>query len=304
MKFNICFGNSFDPAFSAHTHFVRISLGSGVTKFLRRALEELGHTVYVSMSYVDPDAINLFFERFHAPEQAVELRKRGYRFGIICSEPLDEDGLYNSFEYGAEIGKRLYDSFAISAQNAEFVWHWLESAGPGCSKLNPNSHFLPFGHVTGFEEAGDPATRTYQADFALSGQRTERRVAKAEELRARGLTVAFTEFEPDFVQISMLQRARATLHVQKSDTHQVFSLSRVHQAVMNRVPIIMEYEGPPSYLAEYCVVASPHKFIDACAEFAKRTDIAAYAQSTYDRFAQEMLMRPLMTAVIQKTFAR
>jgi hypothetical protein len=304
MKFNFTFGNFFDPSASAADYYFRIALGSNTMKFYRLALEEHGHKVYMSMRYVDPNAINIFFERFGSAEDAFELKRRGYRYGLICTEPLDTGDQYNPFEFPPDMARANYESFAVAAENAEFVWYLLESAKQPCLKLNPNSHFFPFGYVPGYADLGDPRQRDYVCDFHVSGQETERRTRLADDLRKRGFVVASSGFEPEFVHNSMLERARATLSIQKSEGHNIFSVTRVYHAIMNRVPVAVEYDGPPSYLSAYSFTASPSRFIDACVEFVKRPDLAAYAQTMYDRFRQEMVLAPILSGVLRNTFER
>src|SRR5262245_66406779 len=102
MKFNISFGNLYSPSQAYNDHVVQIAVGSDITTFTRKALELGGHEVNINLGYVDRDAINIFFERFMIPQQAAELRKAGYRFGIVCTEMLEVEGQYNPFEFGAE----------------------------------------------------------------------------------------------------------------------------------------------------------------------------------------------------------
>lgn len=299
MKFNLSFGNGFVPGLTAHQIFTMLSSGTDMVRFIRYALEDGGHRVSVNRTYVDSSAVNLFFERFRIPENALELRRRGYRYGLICTEPLTTEGQYNPFEYDAEASRLAYESFAISVQNAEFVWYLLESAGPLCKKLNPNSHFFPFGFVSDYAELSAPAAREFQIDFFISGQISEHRQAVAQELQRRGFVVELTAFEPTFIRDSVLERSRATLSIQKSARHAIFSITRVHHAIMNRVPIIVEYEGPPIYLASYCLVAPPTAFLDVCTDFAKRGNVAAHAQAMYDRLQREMPMKPVMEKLVR-----
>jgi hypothetical protein len=302
MKFNFSFGNYFDPGSRAEDNYFRVSLGAGAIRFFRLALEAHGHKVDASMRYVDPNAINIFFEHFRSAEVATELKRRGVRYGLICTEPLDTDDQYNPFEFAPTVARANYESFATAAANAEFVWYLLENAKTACLRLNPNSHFFPYGHVAGYAELRDPARREYVCDFHISGQETERRNGVANELRKRGFVVASSGFEPEFIHNSMLERARATLSIQKSDGHNIFSITRVHHAIMNRAPVLVEYDGPVSYLSPYCTAAAPARFIDACAEFVKRTDLAVHAQTMYDRFAHEMAMAPILSGILRDTF--
>jgi hypothetical protein len=304
MKFNICLGNFAGPTQSATSVILRSILTGDMIRYVRCALAELGHTVTVNRSYVDPDAVNLFLERFYGNEDdAAALRRNRIRWGLICPEQLTVEGLYNPFEFDGDKARKIYQQFAHAAEQADFVWYLLEEAGPLCRKLNRNSHFLPFGFVESFGELGDPRQRRHLFDFNLSGLPGPRRLRMVEALQARGFRVSTCHSEPDYVRLSMLEASRVTLSVQKSERHHIFSPGRVPHAIMNRVPIIVEYDGPPSYLSKYCLVATPENFIATCLETAARTDLHELAQEFYYRFAAEMPMRPIMRRVLDETFA-
>lgn len=305
MKFNISFGNSYHPSIPYTAYFMSLAIGEDMVRFTRMALEELGHEVTVNLNYVDASAINIFFERFQFPEQAAELRQRGCRFGLICTEMLESEGLYNEFEYGVEGAKEMFNGFAAAAREAEFIWHHYESAGPACRSLNQNTHLFPYGFIPNYAELRDPRERRFELDVMVSGarQNIDRRTQRAAELKQRGLTVAYSPFVPQYIRDDVLERVRATLAIQKTDSHNVFSLSRASHAIMNRVPVILEYSGKPTYLSPYCIAAPPAEFLDTCVEFVKRDDIAAYAQATYDRFARDMPMKPITERLLRETFA-
>jgi hypothetical protein len=304
MNFNISLGNFAGPTQSVMSILLRSILAGDMIRYVRCALEELGHTVTVNRSYVDPDAVNLFIERFYGGEEDVAaLSRAGIRWGLICPEQLTVEGLYNPFESQRDKARQIYDEFAGAARRADFIWYLLEEAGPVCRKLNPNSRFLPFGFVERFAELGDPASRRLLFDFNLSGVPGGRRLRFVDSLKARGFRMSTCHSEPDFVRLSMLEASRITLSVQKSENHHIFSPGRVPHAIMNRVPIIVEYDGPPCYLAKYCVVAKPDALLDTCLAMAARPDLARLAQDFYDRFASEFPMRPIMQRVVDETFA-
>lgn len=304
MKFNICLGNFAGPTQSATSIILRSILTGDMIRYLRCALEELGHAVTVNRSYVDPDAVNLFMERFYGNEdEAAALHRNGIRWGLICPEQLTIEGAYNPFEFNADKARTIYEQFAHAAEQADFVWYLLEEAGPVCRKLNPNSHFLPFGFVERFGELGDPRRRRHLFDFNVSGMPGGRRLKMVEGLRARGYRVSTCHSEPDYVRLSMLEASRITLSIQKSESHHIFSPGRVPHAIMNRVPIIVEYDGPPCYLSKYCIVATPENFTETCVKTAGRHDLEELARDFYYRFAAEVPMRPVMRRVLDETFA-
>lgn len=307
MHFNMSFGNTLlqraTHAETINLHFLRVSLGNDMVRFIRMALEQLGHRIDVNLSHVDAGAINLFWEYFYKPEQATELRRRGYRYGLICTEHLTEDGLYSAPDVATEYARKKFHDFSISAQNAEFVWCLIEESVPVCRTINPNSHFLKFGYLDGFATLREPSERPRQIDFHISGEPTERRMEMARKLMQLGFTTHATAFEPTFIRDSTLERTRATLSVQKSENHHIFSVSRVHHAIMNRVPVIVEYDGAPHYLASYCIVAPKEKFLEICTTFGARADDREHAQAMYDKMKAGLPALSSFATTIKETFS-
>jgi hypothetical protein len=307
MHFNMSFGNTLlqraTHADTINLHFLRVSLGHDMVRFIRMALEQLGHRVDINLSHVDAGAINLFWEYFYKPEQATELKRRGYRYGLICTEHLREDGLYSAPDMTPEQARQKFQDFSVSAQNAEFVWCLIEESVSVCRTINPNSHFLKFGHLDGFATLRQPSERPRQIDFHISGEPTERRMEMARKLMQLGFTTYATAFEPTFIRDSTLERTRATLSVQKTENHHIFSISRVHHAIMNRVPVIVEYDGPENYLSPYCIVSPKEKFLETCADFGRRPDTFDHAEMMYAKMMGEAPALPMLAAIVSETFA-
>jgi hypothetical protein len=303
--FNFCLANMYRPEYSPPDRLTLASvLGDGI-RFLRRALEEAGHDVVVSTEAVYKDAINLFWDRFYYFDNGVDmpaqLRQGGYRFGIVCTEPFNTGTSFNPFEFEPGAARQIYEQFAHSARQADFVWHLLEEAGPACRSFNPNSHFLPFGHVSGYAELGDPARRRAVADFVIQGFITPRRQELVTALTQKGYRVIASHFQPDYVRLSQMESARVALSPQKSAGHSIFSFARVYHALMNRVPMIVEYDGPATYLSPYCLVARSENFGDICQAYVRRKDLPKLVQDNHDRLARERPMRPIMDRLLKDT---
>jgi hypothetical protein len=305
MKFNICFANLSRPNFQPiHMLSMLSVIGDGV-RFLTRALEEAGHSVTLSPQNVYKDAINIFWERFYNFDDGLDfpaqLRREGFRFGMICTEPMTTPGAYNPFEFEPVSARIIYDQYAHTASLADFVWYLLEEAGPACRSFNPKSYFLPFGHVAGYAELDDPAARATSADFLLQGFMTPRRNELAGTLSSNGFRVVASHFQPDYVRLNQMASTRIALSPQKTTNHSIFSYSRIYHAIMNRVPMIVEYDGPATYMSPYCLTARPTEFLTTCAAFARRTDLAILAQRNYDRLAAELPMRPIIDKLVSES---
>jgi hypothetical protein len=304
MNFNICMGNFYTPGYPESEIFqLTSSLADGV-RFVRRALESAGHHVTVNAAFIDKDAVNIFWERFYdfSDNPPTKLKKLGYRYGIICTEPMTTEGRYNPFEFDDVTAAKIYQDFSDTLRQADFVWHILEEAGPCCRRLNPNSHLLPFGYVEGYAELAEPRSRRLIADFICQGHISGRRADICAILKQRGHTVNMAGIQPEFIRISMLESARVLISIQKTPEHSIFSVTRVYHSIMNRIPLVMEYNGPPTYLSKYCLAVPTDQFISECCDVIERGDYFAAGQDVYDRFSREMPAVPMMEKLITATF--
>ncbi len=305
MKFNICFGNLYSPNVPPPAVLTLKTIWGDMVRYVYLGLRELGHEVSINTNYVDPNAVNIFWERFHQPQMVRDLVQRGYRYALIVTEPMTTPGSYNPFEFEAQVAQAIWKDVAEAVKGAEFVWYLLEEAKEGCLALNPNSHYLGFSFVEGYEQVDPPEGRRPIADFLLSGEPTERRGQKVAKLREAGLSIATVYgFEPDYVRTAMLGQVRASLVIQKSEKHSIFSVARIYHAIMNRVPILVEYDGPRHGLSDYLVTAPASVFIETCREFARRSDLSALAQKNYDAFREKHPARRELAELVDFTFKR
>lgn len=304
MKFNLCFANLSHPDRDFGTEAgIKMAI-EDMVRYLQLALERIGHAVTLNANYVDHSAVNLFIERFCDPAKAAELQQEGYRFGLICTEPLTEPGLYNSFDYGPDVASDLRRGFDTVARRADFVWHVLPEAGPACRALNERSFLLPFGFVDGYAQMKAPAQRRPQVDYLVSGSPVARRGAIVAELRQRGVTVAApSAFQPGYIRLAMTEQARATLAIKKTPDYPVFSVARAYHAIMNQAPLLMEYDGPETSLSPFVDVAGSAGFVEACVAHIRQPDLPRQAADRLERFRAELDGPMAMALLVEHTFA-
>jgi hypothetical protein len=304
MKFNISFANLPDTDKDPKTLRLKTAWDD-MTRYIYLALKSAGHTVTVTSARVEPDAVNIFFERFHDMQRGREIMASGLKYGLICTEPLTQHGVYNPFEYATDETRRLYAEFGEAAKTAEFVWCMLEEAVPACTALNSRSVLIEYRYVDGYPQMRAPELRGPPVvDYFTSGQPTKRRARIISELRQLGVGLNFAPwFEPDSVRIAFLEQSRAAISIQKSDEHSMYQLVRVYHSLMNRVPFLIEYDGPERYLSEYCVSAAPSGFVAAAVEFARRQDLQNLAQNFFDAFRAGVPARESLTETIDLTYS-
>ena len=303
MKFNFCLGNTtrHDDDWGANHAIALVS--EDLFTMLRLGLEACAHSVLVSRTYLIKDGVNLFVNAFNPGNRDMpkKLRAAGYRFGIIQTEWL-LNGLFNPFEHKDANARALYQEICEDSGFADFVWYMVEESAEACRASNPNSHFLKIGHVDGFANLTPPERREYEWDFGFAGYSSDHRQAVLSALQAKGARVAASMLEPDYLRRTVLERSRVSLSIQKSEHHPFLSLTRIPHAVMNRLPIVAEYNGPPHYLSPYCATAPARDFVTTCFAYLKSDDLAELAQDAHDRYAAELRMDRILAELIKLTF--
>ena len=292
MSFNILYGNLPPHLWETISDSVR---------FVRAALEANDIAVRVGTNQLDPDATNLFFDRFYDdPSLPMKLKAGGVRYCLVCTEVIGLDGTFN---YGAEgDAPGTMASFELAARHADFVWCLLEQSVPAVRKMNPNTEFLPFGYLAALETLADTSWRERDIDLLLCGLPSPRRDALMAALAAQGHRTCYPGMPvPLPVRDALMERSRLSLSVQKTERHDIVSVARISHTVINRVPVLLETADIANRFASYCLVAAPGMVAETAARHLRETDLEAWARARYDQFRSEMPMASIMRRVLDAT---
>lgn len=292
MSFNILYGNLPPHLWETNSDAIR---------FVRAALEANGVAVRVGTNQLDPKSINLFFDRFYDdPTLPLTLKAGGVRYGLVCTEVIGEDGSWN---YGAEgDAPGTMAAFELAARHADFVWCQLEQSVPACRKFNPRSEFLQYGYVPAIETLADTPWAERDIDLLLCGLPSPRRDALMSGLSAQGYRTCYPGTAvPLAVRDGLMERTRLSLSAQKTDRHDIVSVTRISHSVINRVPLLLETADSANRFAKYCLVAEPGAVAEAAIRHLRETDLEAWATARYEEFKTEMAMVPAMRRLLDAT---
>jgi hypothetical protein len=270
-------------------------------RFVRGALTANGVATRVGTNQLDPNALNLFFDRFYLePDLPLVLKVGGVRYGLVCTESITPDGTWN---YGAEGDTQdNLTAFALAVRQAEFVWCLLEQSVEYCRTLNPRTEFLPFGYLESMETLADTPWQDRDIDALLCGLPSKRRERVMDALTEQGYRTCHPgRSVPMAVRDALMERARLSLSVQKTDRHDIVSVARISHSVINRVPLLLETADIENRFAKYCLVAAPGTVADIAARHLGETDLEAWARARYDEFKAEMPMASIMRRVFDAT---
>lgn len=274
---------------------------SDSVRFVAGALEECGVAVKTGVNQIDRQGVNLFLDRFYVePNFPLQLKSSDVRYGLICTEVLTTNGGWN---YGAEgDDPATFAAFELAAKNAEFVWCLLEESVEACLAINPNSAYLPYGYLPQMETLNRQLADQRDIDFLMCGIPSERRQKLVDEISAAGHEVYYPGLPiPAHLRDVLLARSRINLSLQKTSRHKIISVTRICHSVINRVPVLLEYEGPETLYTKYCLTAAPHELVGKCSDYLINTDLDVWAEERYQRLKEEMHMKTIMEKILNET---
>ena len=272
--------------------------------FVRYGLEDCGVEVRIGTDQLDPNATNLFFDRFYtAPNFPMQMEAAKIPFGLVCTEAIGPDGTWN---YGAEGGGQAYNAFALAAERAEFIWCVLEESVEACRALNERVAHIPYGYTKRMETVSPIPVAERDIDFLLCGFTSPRRREIMDGLAERGYrTVHPGGPIPAFLRDALMACTRINLSVQKTDQHGIISPTRICHSVINKIPVLLEADeanrGGEDEYSQFCLLSGAGDLAKACAELIEETDLAAHVEEAYERMRLERPLKEAMAGVLEAT---
>jgi len=272
--------------------------------FIAGALEECGVSVSIGTSQLDPNSLNLFFDRFYIEPSFPNQMKIGkIKYGMVCTEVISPEGTWN---YGAEReAPGTFAAFELAVRNAEFVWCMLEESMEVCRGINPNTEFIPFGYLKNMETLKVFNNKKKDIDFLMCGLPSERRKELTDKISNSGHEVYYPEQPlPVYLRNALMERSKINLSLQKTESHNLISVTRVCHSVINRVPVLLEYSGPPNFYSDLCITAEKGAVLEKANKSLTLTDLRQFADEKYRKLKSELPMNEIMFNVLAKTVGK
>ena len=271
-------------------------------RFIAGALEECKFTVRIGTGQLDPDAINLFFDRFYVePSFPNKMKVGNVKYGMVCTEVISPEGVWN---YGAERDKiGTFSAFELAIKNAEFVWCLFEESVEVCRTINPNTVVLPFGYLKRMETLKTLSWAERDIDFLMCGLPSDRRKKITQEISAVGYDVYYPEIPlPGYLRDALMERSKVNLSIQKTKDHKTISVTRICHSIINKVPVLLEYSGLPNFYSGLCVKAEVGKVAEKARECLKEGYLVQAAEENYRKLKSELPMDEMMAEVLRLTW--
>jgi len=272
-----------------------------MVRFVAGALEECGVAVKIGTSQLDAGALNLFFDRFYIEPTFPNKMKIGHvKYGMVCTEMISPAGVWN---YGAEIDDPgSFSAFILAIKNAEFVWCLFEESFEFCRSVNPNTVVLPFGYLKKMEHLRTIPTNEKDIDFLMCGLPCDRRKRLVGEISAMGYEVYYPEIPvPVYLRDALMERSKINLSLQKTNRHNIVSVTRLCHSIINKVPVLLEYSGPPNVYTELCTTAEVGEVANKARECITQINLAEVAEKNYQKLKLELPMDLMMAEVLNAT---
>jgi len=269
--------------------------------FVKGALEANGVTVKLGIEHLDPDAINLFFDRFYLePDFPVKLKAAGVKYGLVCTEAIAPDGVWN---YGAEKEEpETMAAFELAARNAEFVWCQLEESVDACRAMNPNSAQIRYGYLESMKGINLVPKDDRDIDLLMCGMPSPRREKIMDALAADGHRTYYPgQPVSAYIRDALMARSRLSLSLQKTDRHKIISVTRICHSVINQVPLLLETSDSDAAYAHYCLTTTGETVLDDCRAHLEGTDLDAWATERYQQLADESPMAKMTAELLDET---
>ena len=270
-------------------------------RFVAGALEACGAEVKIGTSQLDPDALNLFFDRFYVePNFPTQMKMGGVKYGLICTEVIASDGTWN---FGAEGNDpATFAAFELAAKNAEFVWCLLEESVEACRSINPNTAYLPFGYLKSMETLKCRTEAEKDIDLLMCGFPSNRRQKIVTELSEAGHEVYYPAMPvPTYLRDSLMERSRVNLSLQKTEGHSIISVTRICHSVINRVPVLLEHSSSSNQYTELCIMAGLGDVVPIAGKCLAQDDLLELAEQNYQKLKTTLPMDEIMADVLENT---
>jgi hypothetical protein len=101
-----------------------------------------------------------------------------------------------------------------------------------------------------------------------------------------------------------LERSKINLSLQKTESHNLISVTRVCHSVINRVPVLLEYSGPPNFYSDLCITAEKGAVLEKANKSITLTDLRQFADEKYRKLKSELPMNEIMFNVLAKTVGK
>jgi hypothetical protein len=269
--------------------------------FIAGALEECGVSVRVGTSQLNSGDLNLFFDRFYIePSFPNQMKIGNIKYGMVCTEAISPEGIWN---YGAERDvPETFAAFELAVKNADFVWCLLEESLEVCRSINPNTVVIPFGYLKSMESLRTISDKEKDIDFLMCGLPSDRRRQLTEEISASGHEVYYPEMSlPTYLRDALMERSKINLSLQKTESHNTISVTRICHSVINRVPLLLEHSGPENFYSDLCIIAEVGGVLEKAQECMSSIDLEKIADESYHKLKFELPMNKAMLEVLKST---
>lgn len=257
-------------------------------------LTDLGHKVTSSDTYVEPNAINIFWECFNRIFKS-RISKIGVKYGIIATEIPDG----HAFNWRDEPHwNERFKAFLKVAKGASFIWTMVEEAVPFYSKFCPTA-FVELG----WSEKLIPSYIDTQPifDFSFFGLSTPYRVKIISQIR-RYAHVEWPERMLTATEVGeLIAHTRVGLSFKQSELWPIPSPTRLGRFIMAKRDIASEYTRVSTRQGDIVGLApAGQDFIQFSLE-RLNSNWMERAERTYEEYRERMPMCDIMEEALEKT---
>ena len=190
----------------------------------------------------------------------------------------------------------------IAANNAEFVWCQLPESVEVCGQINPNSAQLKYGYLDSMKNIRRLPSKEQDIDLLMAGMPSPRRKQIMKALNEEGHKTTYPgQPLPVYIRDALLARSRLSLSLQKTDKHQIVSVTRICHSVINRVPLLLEISNREDEYARFCFNTVATHLVPDVGRYLTETDLETWSEQRYQELADELPMDRFMADLLNET---
>jgi hypothetical protein len=301
MRFCVSYGN--------HGNGVHVE---DIVVHIRNALRAGGQEAHLLPNLLR-DGVNVVLECF-TPRQASQIRQlregTKARFVVVVSEFTDGKTFNPHITSGKghyvdlAMWKQRFEAFVDVASRAEAIWTLSGYQVPQYRKLFPDKPVLPF--PVGFDPFFAPPRLTppesRDIDLLFTGNETPYRKEMIDRLSEKYCVTSCSVFTLTASRIDMINRAKASLHLNLAKEQSYTSIMRHHFLVMNASPVLSERAEFPGELDDFVTHLNGVTFAADAGDYLASGRWRNAGQEAYERYRENRPLGPLVKGLLAESF--
>jgi hypothetical protein len=259
------------------------------------SLEDLGHTVNLSGSYLDSSCINLIIGAYFLDKKSLlSIQQSNIKYINVNTEVIAKDMLNFNPEKVDFIGAYLPMMKAALAR-----WDVIADNIPEYLKYEAPAHFLRWGYHPAMEDINHRINK--DLDYYFFGMISPRRKAILDKLELAGFKGVADHSCPYFVRNDRIARSKINLNLIQDEKYTHVNSFRICYLANNNCHTLSEQENDPAGYLKYAEVFDQENIVECVSNSLNNNNWIEKGLKTSSEF-KEFEMNLILEKLIDTTF--